>query len=379
MGLVAHGTLTSLGRALAADEDHEITAAARDLVGAPTISAIFQADLTAVVPGIPGHALANLLDSAADRESRGGALIWRFSSASVRRALDAGITSDELNAQLLAASDGRVIPQPLTYLIADVGRQHGRIRVRDSGCVIHGVEEALLTELLTAKALHGLGLTRLAPTVLAAASPQAETLAALRAAGYFPAAEQPDGNPQRPSAAQPRASATPQGQKARPVSPLTAGPLATPADEIDPYDLAEQLCGRPPGKESQYPLMLVGLAPGLADAGRIMFQLPDFDDGDDDGYEDDGYQMSSEQHALLHQIIEEYADSLDPEGACALASAIEFSEPVRITYRPIGSRTKLRVTVEPETAAGEWLRGRDLASGNPIRLRLGDIERVNPM
>lgn len=378
MGLVAHGTLTPLGHALtAAADDDELTAAARNLVGAPTMSAIFQADLTAVVPGIPGHALANLLDSVADRESRGGALIWRFSSASVRRALDTGVTSDELNAQLVAASGGRVIPQPLTYLIADIGRQHGRIRIRDIGCVIHGVEEALLTEVLTAKALRGLGLTRLAPTVLAAASPQAETLSALRAAGYLPAAEQPDGNPQVPLAAQPRAGATPQQQKGHGLWPLMAAPFDTSADQINPYDLAEQLCGRPPGKESQYPALPPGLPLGIADPGRILFGPPGLDD--DEEYEDDGYQMSSEQHALLHQIIDEYASSLDPEGACALATAIEFSEPVRVTYRPIGSRTKLRVTVEPETVVGEWLRGRDLSSGSPIRLRLGDIERVNPM
>jgi hypothetical protein len=298
----------------------------------------------------------------------------------VRRALDTGVTSDELNAQLIAASGGGVIPQPLAYLIADIGRQHGRIRVRDIGCVIHGVEEALLTEILTAKALRGLGLTRLAPTVLTAASPQAETLAALRAAGYLPAAEEPDGNPQRPLTAQPRAGATPTQQTGHRFSLPMAAPFDTSADQIDPYDLAEQLCGHPPGKEPQYSALLPGLPLGMADPSQILFGLPGLDDDDD--YEDDednDYQGSSEQHALLHQVVEEYADNLGAEGACILATAIEFSEPVRVTYRPIGSRTKLRVTIEPETVADEWLRGRDVSSGSPIRLRLGDIERVNPM
>jgi hypothetical protein len=269
-----------------------------------------------------------------------------------------------------------VIPQPLAYLIGDIGRQHGRVRVRDIGCVIHGVEETLLTEILAAKTLRGLGLTRLAPTVLAAALPQAETLAALRGAGYFPAAEQLDGSPQAPVTAQPRAKAasslTPHGISARMAAPYEAS-----AGHVDPYDLAEQLCGRPPGKEPQYSALLPGLPFGVSDPGRILFGLPGL--GDDDDQEDDGYPRSSEEHSLLHEAIAAYADCLDPEGSCTLATAVEFAEPVRVTYRPVGSRTKVRAVIEPQAVAGGYLRGRDVLSGDPVKLRLGDIERVNPM
>ena len=48
-----------------------------------------QADLTAVVTGTPSADLTALLDDAADAETRGTAYTWRFSPASVRRALDA--------------------------------------------------------------------------------------------------------------------------------------------------------------------------------------------------------------------------------------------------------------------------------------------------
>ena len=82
---------------------------------------------------------------------------------------------------------------------------------------------------------------------------------------------------------------------------------------------------------------------------------------------------------MLHLMIEEYADALDPDGVCALATAIEFTELVRLTYRPIGSRTKVRVVIEPDSVNGEFLRGRDVAAGKSIRVRLGDIERVHPM
>jgi Helicase conserved C-terminal domain len=375
MGIVAHGILTQLGRALVTGDDDQLVAAARDLVGTPTTSAIFQADLTAVVPGIPDHALASLLDSAADRESRGGALIWRFSSASVRRAFDAGVTSDELTARLIAVSGGGVIPQPLAYLIGDIGRQYGRVRVREVGCVIHGVEEALLSEIIAAKALRGLGLTRLAPTVLAAASPQAETLAALRSAGYFPAAEQPDGSLRAPVTVQLRAS-TASLQTREDLPDLLGAPFDVSGDQIDPYALAEQLCSRPPGREPKYPTLLPGFPLDLADPSGRFFGFPGLDDNDGD--EDDSYQQSPE-HSLLHLAIEEYAEALDPDGVCALATAIEFAEPARVTYRPIGSRTKLRVVIEPESLTGEYVRGRELSSGKPIKLRLGDIERVHPM
>ncbi|GIH50308.1 Helicase conserved C-terminal domain-containing protein [Microbispora rosea] len=53
-------------------------------------TAFFQADLTAVVRGMPGPDLAELLDDVADRESEGHAVVWRFSGSTVRRAFDRG-------------------------------------------------------------------------------------------------------------------------------------------------------------------------------------------------------------------------------------------------------------------------------------------------
>jgi len=53
----------------------------------------------------------------------------------------------------------------------------------------------LLTEILNTRSLWALTLVRLAPTVLVSAKPQAETLAALRAAGYAPTVVRADGSP----------------------------------------------------------------------------------------------------------------------------------------------------------------------------------------
>ncbi|WP_351231152.1 helicase-associated domain-containing protein [Streptomyces sp. NPDC002133] len=64
------------------------------------------ADLTAVVTGTPSAPLAALLDLVADRETSGTASVWRFSPGSVRRALDAGHSPDELTADLGAVAAG---------------------------------------------------------------------------------------------------------------------------------------------------------------------------------------------------------------------------------------------------------------------------------
>jgi hypothetical protein len=192
LGVIAHGTLTTLGRTLI-DRTGDLDEVAARLLPAAVRTALFQADLTAVVPGVPAADLAALLDAAADRESRGGATTWRFSPASVRRALDAGRDGPALLAELRGFASGTALPQPLTYLIGDVARRHGAVRVRSIGCVLRADDPALLAEIASIRALAGLRLTVLAPTVLGSAKPADETLDALRAAGYAPVGESADG------------------------------------------------------------------------------------------------------------------------------------------------------------------------------------------
>ncbi len=199
LGVVACDTVTDLGRALAEigpvpggerDEaapavEHDpglVEQVAKALAGAQR-TALFGADLTAVVTGPPSAELAGLLDRAADRESRGAASVWRFSAASVRRALDAGHTAESLLTDLARAG---ALPQPLVYLVRDVARRHGEVTVTTVGCIIQGSDPALLAEIAAHRRLSRLGLRQLAPTVLAGALPADRTLAALREAGYAP-------------------------------------------------------------------------------------------------------------------------------------------------------------------------------------------------
>lgn len=192
LGLAAHGTLTPLGRALLTDPQ-SLDRPLADLLPPLLEQAHFQADLTAVVPGRPAAGLAALLASAADRESEGHAVTWRFTPHSVRRALDTGHTADTLLEDLTRASATGALPQPLGYLVRDAARAHGRMRVLPAACCIRSDDEALVKELAAHRALHDLGLRAIAPTVLVSARPPAATLDALRSAGYAPALESDTG------------------------------------------------------------------------------------------------------------------------------------------------------------------------------------------
>jgi hypothetical protein len=207
LGVLARGALSGIGAALAADDTEGLSAGARRLLPAATGTALFGADLTAIATGTPSVRLSTLLDSVADREAGGTASVWRFNPGSVRRALDAGRTPDDIAADLAAVAAG-LLPQPLSYLIADTARRHGRVRLAPAACVIHGDEPALLAELTVHRKLAKLGLRQLAPTVLISRTPLDKTLAALRAEGYAPVAETADGTVRIEKAEQHRAAAS---------------------------------------------------------------------------------------------------------------------------------------------------------------------------
>ncbi|MDH6578399.1 helicase-associated domain-containing protein [Kitasatospora sp. MAP5-34] len=217
LGVVAHGSLTPVGHAvlvlLRAGADRWFPAvpgtgpdlaeypalanavaglrtALAELVPAPLTTARFQADLTVVVPGSATPELTELLSSVADRESDGHAVVWRIGAASVRRALDGGADAGELLERLAEVSEGGLpLPQTLEYLLKDTARTHGRIRVVRSTCCLRSDDEALVHELSKTRSLAKIGLRRIAPTVLISTASPADTLAALRLAGYAPVLE----------------------------------------------------------------------------------------------------------------------------------------------------------------------------------------------
>jgi hypothetical protein len=153
---------------------------------------LLQADLTAIAPGPLESEFGRELALLADVESTGGATVYRFSAASIRRALDAGYAAADIQA-LLAQRSHTPVPQPLQYLVDDVARRHGRLRVGAAGSYLRCDDDALLGEVLADRRAESLRLYRLAPTV--AISPLAPERVAqrLRELGYAPGAESPDG------------------------------------------------------------------------------------------------------------------------------------------------------------------------------------------
>ncbi|MGI5398175.1 helicase-associated domain-containing protein [Streptomyces sp. CA-135486] len=163
------------------------------LLPEPLDHVLLQADLTAVAPGPLERPLAETLAVLADVESKGGATVYRFTPGSVRRALDAGRSASELHT-FLATHSRTPVPQPLSYLIDDVARRHGHLRIGAASAYVRCDDDALLGEILADKRSQGLRLRRLAATVLAAQADSATLLEGLRAMGYAPAAESAEGD-----------------------------------------------------------------------------------------------------------------------------------------------------------------------------------------
>ncbi|MFW5473805.1 helicase-associated domain-containing protein [Knoellia sp. CPCC 206450] len=190
LGVTGHGALSVAGRALLA-ADGEIAPVAESIhphLPAPVEAVLLQADLTAIAPGPVTGSLAAFLRLVADVESRGGATVHRFSEASIRRCLDTGWTGEDILAGLRDASRTPV-PQPLDYLVRDVARRHGTVRVRGVSAVIRSEDEAGLDVMLAHRGLTSLQLRRIAPTVLTSPVRPDVVLEVLREEGFSPVAE----------------------------------------------------------------------------------------------------------------------------------------------------------------------------------------------
>jgi len=162
------------------------------LLPKPLDHVLLQADLTAVAPGPLEGELAREMSLIADIESTGGATVYRFSDSSLRRALDAGRSATDVLA-LLSSRSRTPVPQPLEYLVLDVARRHGAIRVGVASAYLRCDDPTTVSAILADKRFATLRLVRLADTVIAASSPVDAVLERLRAAGYSPSAENSDG------------------------------------------------------------------------------------------------------------------------------------------------------------------------------------------
>ncbi|MGB9223797.1 helicase-associated domain-containing protein, partial [Mycobacterium sp.] len=193
MGLVGRGAISTPGRVLlneAFDPGTRPTAAVDTMTRAlpkPVDHFLVQADLTVVVPGPLQRDLTEDLATVATVESAGTAMVYRVSEQSIRHALDIGKTGDWMHA-LFAKHSKTNVPQGLTYLIDDVARRHGQLRIGMAASFVRCEDPVLLAQAVAAPAVENLQLRALAPTVAVSPAPISEVLVTLRAAGFAPAA-----------------------------------------------------------------------------------------------------------------------------------------------------------------------------------------------
>ncbi|KQN94706.1 helicase-associated domain-containing protein [Arthrobacter sp. Leaf69] len=189
LGLIGSGALSQIGAAIAAEQPDEAMGILGEHLPAALNHVLLQADLTAVAPGYLAPDLTEKLLTMADAEGQGPATIYRFSTASVRRALDAGQDAAAM-LEFLGLHSATAIPQPLKYLIEDTAARHARLRVGSAASFIQSDDETALLELLNTPGASGLGLVRLAPTVLVSHAAPRDTAQVLRSLGLSPSVEE---------------------------------------------------------------------------------------------------------------------------------------------------------------------------------------------
>ena len=192
LGIAALGALSTFGRALIDGELDSAAESLAPLLPKPVTHVMIQADLTAVAPGPLDGDVAREFALVADVESAGGATVFRFTDSSIRRALDAGRSSIDVR-EFIGTHSSTTLPQPLTYLIDDVARRHGKVLVGAAGAYIRSEDVAILDEILAHRQTSSLRARRLAPTVIATQAPADAVLEHLRRIGLAPAAESADG------------------------------------------------------------------------------------------------------------------------------------------------------------------------------------------
>jgi len=189
LGITGQGALSKYGAALINSEDLALIDA--DLP--KTVDHILiQSDNTAIAPGPLEHEISGQLAIMADIESRGGATVYRFSEATIRRALDHGKTGEEVSTFLKKISK-TPMPQPLEYLIEDVAKKHGKLRVGNTSSFIRCEDSALIAQIINDKRLEVLSLRRIASEVLICDHDATDAMRILREAGYLPAGESSSG------------------------------------------------------------------------------------------------------------------------------------------------------------------------------------------
>jgi hypothetical protein len=220
LGITGQGAISKYGVGFLGGEDLNII---NEDLPKTVDHILIQSDNTAIAPGPLEHEISQQLAIMAEIESRGGATVYRFSEATIRRALDHGKTGDEIKA-FLSKTSKTSMPQPLEYLIADVAKKHGKLRVGNISSFIRCEDTALIAQIMNDKKLDVLSLRRIAPEVIVCDHDATDAMRLLRDCGYIPSAESSNGL----LLSGPRSNRA----QTKPRPPRVIGEIETPTPEL---------------------------------------------------------------------------------------------------------------------------------------------------
>jgi hypothetical protein len=192
VGVMNGGAITPLGRAALFGSAEDVAEIAASIFAAPVSMFTVSGDLTVLAPAELDATTSGELSLIADITSKGTASVYKITEVSLRRAFDGGRTPEQIMAFLEEhARPG--VPQPLRYLVDDVARRYGSVRIGAATSYVRVEDAALLAELVRSKKLTKCKFRLLAPTVAVSPLVSAKVLSALRDAGFLPVEEGPDG------------------------------------------------------------------------------------------------------------------------------------------------------------------------------------------
>lgn len=199
LGVTAAGAPSSAGTELVEHGPGAAAALLTPAFPAQVRGVYLQHDLTVISPGPLAPDLEARLRGMADLESRALASTFRFSPASIDRAITAGESASSIR-DFLAGISLTGLPQPLDYLITDVTERHGRVRVRavddgDARSAIHSADATLLRTIQVDQSLSSLRLAPVHADELRSRFPRDVVFWALSDARYPVVAEDDDGVP----------------------------------------------------------------------------------------------------------------------------------------------------------------------------------------
>lgn len=190
LGITSKNGMTSFGQAIAQGESsiNEL----KNNLPAFIDYIIVQTDLTALAPGRLLPDIRHFMQHVAEIESTSVATVYRFTPGSILNGIESGLSADNIIERITELSR-TPIPQPLTYLVQDVSRRHGQLRIGTASVYLKCDDAQLMATMLADRALSILELQQISAEIIISTQPEDIVLARLRNAGYSPSVQNMNG------------------------------------------------------------------------------------------------------------------------------------------------------------------------------------------